>query len=63
MKLQSQVNQGYLPPPAYLPPPGGGGRLLPYKSVVGARRKILETPLNRVPESCFMGVFQIHFRP
>ena len=43
MKPRSQIHQGYL-----LSSHQGarGGGLLPYKSVEGARRKILKTPLK-----------------
>ena len=42
MKPQSQIHQGYL----LSSHQGAGGGLLPYKSVGGARRKILKTPLK-----------------
>ena len=44
----------------FLPGGGAGGAVTPYKSDGGARQKFSRTPL-KVPESCFMGVSQIHF--
>ena len=40
--------------------PGGGVGVTPYESDRGACPKFSRTPL-KVPESCFMGVSQIHF--
>ena len=56
--------KGYWP---YQECTGGGERgleILPYKSVWGACRKKLRVKHpQKVPESCFMGMSQIHFHP